>query len=256
MIVTIVSNKALGKNYFKMVMLLPDRLKEINPGRFFMVKAGQGSDPLLRRPLSVHDFWEDKGLKLAFLYRVVGRGTGILSRLSGGDELDIVGPLGNGFKVSENTHFAVLVAGGIGIAPFKAFARQLKSLDIPTVLFFGGRDRGDAALTGEFSDRGMEIITATEDGSVGCRGLVTEALADYLSGASPGTSVYACGPQAMIEAVTVMSRKYKTACQVSLEQVMACGLGVCRGCVIPGKTDTGYMTVCHDGPVFNVDELS
>ncbi|MDD5691181.1 MAG: dihydroorotate dehydrogenase electron transfer subunit, partial [Candidatus Omnitrophica bacterium] len=193
------------------------------------------------------------------LYEVVGRGTQILSEKRPGDLLDIIGPLGNGFEYLRKTakpdsSQAVLVAGGMGVAPLVFLTEKIKFIS-PLVLV-GARKKEQVLCLREFKALGCKLIIATDDGSLGFKGKVTDLLKEILLKKSPADrpiNIYACGPQPMLKAVAQLSCENNIASQLSLERHMACGFGACLGCVVP--TRAGYKRVCKDGPVFLGKEL-
>jgi dihydroorotate dehydrogenase electron transfer subunit len=238
------------------------RTPEIEPGQFVMLKAGDapdGCDPLLRRPFGIHKVLGRKragalkGSAIEILYRVVGRGTRMLSGLAPGDTVDLMGPLGRGFMPHAGLKRPVMVAGGMGIAPLYPLAERLKG----GLLLYGARGRNEAALAKDFLTTGCELRIATEDGSAGVRGLAT----DLLDGAlTPDDVVYACGPAGMLKRVAGIAAREGARCYVSLERAMACGIGVCLGCAVaksayPRDEERAYGMVCTDGPVFDARDV-
>lgn len=207
------------------------------PGQFYMVKAWE-LDPLLPRPFSIHDL---HGGKISFLYQVVGKGTEILSRIKVGETVELLGPLGNGFPI-EGENIA-LVAGGIGLAPMKFLARRIKEEQKSFQLFVGFRT--DPYLMDEMKKFATKIHIATDDGSVGYHGFVTQIIPDAFD------TVYACGPNVMMQSLKQLGLCAKE--YYSLEAHMACGIGACLGCSI--RTTKGMQRVCHEGPVFLKEEV-
>jgi len=219
------------------------------PGQFVMVHCGKGS--VLRRPLSIHQLVNKKGeAKLALLFKVVGQGTHWLSQRQAGDTIDLLGPLGNGYSVQPTSTNLLLVAGGIGIAPLSFLAQETNRSQSVTLLL------GAATATQLYPQHLLsphtETVIATEDGTAGKKGLISDLLPDFIDWAD---QVFACGPVAMYQAMASRTKqllKAKSA-QISLEVRMGCGLGVCYGCTL--KTKTGLKQVCQDGPVFNLDDI-
>jgi len=216
------------------------------PGQFAMLSLdphGLHLDPLLPRPMAV--FRADGG-RVEFRFHVVGRGTALLAALSPGDDLGVLGPLGNGFTAPAGSGGrAILVGGGTGTASLYEFAAQLGSR---ARVLLGGRTRGAILGLADFEALPVDLQFATEDGSSGHRGLVTELMAP-----EPGDEVFACGPTAMMDAAWRLAQAAGVPCHVSLESRMACGIGICLGCVVP--TDQGFRYVCTDGPVFDAERL-
>jgi len=255
--VRILSNKKLKSNYWSLEFESGILAKNSRPGQFVEIKVNDGLDPLLRRPISIHSV---SGAKIRVIYEVVGKGTQILSGRNPGDLLDILGPLGNGFEYSPIANKSAkrkifLVAGGMGVAPLVFLAEKIK-LDRPLVLI-GARSKEQILCAREFKELGCEVTTATDDGSLGFKGRVTELLSELLiknQQISKAGNIYACGPQPMLKAVAQIACKNNIASQLSLERHMACGFGACLGCVV--STKDGYKRVCKDGPVFSGKELT
>jgi dihydroorotate dehydrogenase electron transfer subunit len=213
------------------------------PGQFAMLHCEPEllhRDPLLPRPMAIY---RREGETLEFRFKVVGRGTAALSRLSSGAPLAVVGPLGNGFELPAGP--CVLVGGGTGIASLYELARLAPG---PAVVALGGRSRADVLGLGDFEALPVELRVATEDGSAGRRGLVTDLLE-----LRADDRVLACGPPAMLARVHELARAAGARCLVSLESPMACGFGICLGCVVP--TREGLRYVCTHGPVFDSRSL-
>ncbi|MFC1944693.1 dihydroorotate dehydrogenase electron transfer subunit [Chloroflexota bacterium] len=216
------------------------------PGQFVMVRCGEGA--VLRRPFSIHRV---DGPDLALLFAVVGRGTGWLSQRVKDDHLDLFGPLGTGFRVPSSPKNLLLVAGGIGIAPLVLLAEKALVCGHKVTLLLGG-ETGAKLYPGRLLPPGPRLVIATEDGSVGERGLATDLIPDLISWAD---EVFACGPVPMYRAMAAMSAGLPklASAQVLLEQMMGCGLGACRGCSIP--TGSGQRSVCRYGPVFELGDV-
>lgn len=207
-----------------------------------MVKCGEAT--LLRRPLSVHLVDENK-TRLALLFAVVGRGTQWLSQRQAGDSLDILGPLGNGFSIRPDAEKLLLLAGSTGIAPLDFLALEaLRKKDSVTLLYGTANDQRYPVSPD------IKLVSATSDGSVGHKGMVTDLLPDSISWAD---QVFACGPLPMYKTMAQMAELKDKPVQVSLEIMMACGRGLCYGCTI--KTKQGLKKVCADGPVFELDDI-
>ena len=255
------SQEIIAPGVYRMSLEYPADIP-VTPGQFFMLKTSDELDPLLRRPLSAHEI--DTGgpvHHLKFLYQVVGRGTTILSNLTPGDYVDLLGPLGRGFHIVTGTEEILLVAGGIGVAPFNELAGMIgrEYPDCSVVAFIGGKSAGD--IFDDISRLGVQVNAVTEDGSQGERGLVTDVLEKYLK-EPPGKKrlILGCGPWGMMRRMAQLASSYDIPTQLSLDKVMACGVGACRGCVVKVK-DSGaadgfsYKTVCKDGPVFPAETL-
>lgn len=218
------------------------------PGQFYQVKCGDGPEHMLRRPISVHSLpeWSDRRRVLELLVEEVGWGTHALCSLEAGDEVSLLGPLGNGFTIHDGGE-SILVAGGMGIAPLMFLAREMTETgkDFRMICGFKSVDNIDAGMIGSIG--GVEVCT--EDGTMGTQGTACDALDTYLEKGSC-RAVFACGPEAMMARVSGMTEKLGIPCQVSLVSRMACGIGVCRGCVRNSR-DGGNLCVCREGPVFD-----
>lgn len=194
---------------------------------------------------------------IEIIYKVVGSGTEIMQGLHYGDPVELLGPLGRGFDFGPGPEERILVGGGIGLVPLYMLAEKLVGLGRVRLLM-GGRTRDDILAVTEFERLGVATLVATEDGSLGDAGLVTRRLEQLLA-ENAEAAVYACGPMPMIEAVERICRCFDVPLQVSLEALMACGVGACLGCVVPGAghspTQPNYLCTCKAGPVFNATEL-
>ena len=244
------------------VRLEPERWPGSAPGQFVMLTPGIASaalrfDPLLPRPMAVFRGSRDEGW-FEVLYKVTGRGTQLLAETRVGDRVGWVGPLGQPFADPPRPGTAVLVGGGTGIASLYDLARRLAPTR-PTRVALGARTRQDLMAEEDFAALGCELSVATEDGSAGHTGLVTELLTRCLdapaAGASPVVGIYACGPTAMMAATAELAAAADVACWVSLENHMACGFGVCLGCAVPASSG-GFELVCRDGPVFSASDVA
>ena len=260
----VMENSGVAPGHFLLTIRLPLSFATPIPGQFVMIRDPDRGEPLLPRPISVYGFQrEEDHAILNLLCRIAGRGTSLLSRLNPGSTLTVLGPLGRGFTIDPDVRQLLLVAGGVGAAPL-AFLLQEGSL--PNLL--SGKRQVTAylgagtaeLLTGLNRFQGFcDLRTATDDGSCGYHGTVTELLAVDLGGYdAKSTLILACGPEAMIRSLALLLGDTRIRCQVSLEERMACGVGACLGCVVAikeGEGRTGYRRVCHDGPVFDIGEI-
>jgi dihydroorotate dehydrogenase electron transfer subunit len=248
---------------YRIFSVLDQEGPEPAAGQFYMLATasgwgGDGGRPYLARAFSVADAArQDGGVRLDFLVQAVGPGTSRLAMLEAGEGLWIHGPLGRPFsapqEVAEGAAGAILVGGGIGVAPLAIWRRQLLAAGIPARVLLGFRDRANSGGLDLFDC--SEIRLASEDGHTGHRGFVTDLLAVLLEGDDAGSAaIYSCGPPAMLEAVRGMCAERGVACELALEAPMACGFGACFGCAIPVKPD-GYIRLCVDGPVVRGDEI-
>ena len=224
------------------------------PGQFVMVRCSEGYDPLLRRPLSIHRVASgEKGQlsRIALLYAVRGRGTRWLASRQEGELIDLLGPLGKGFQVQRNSRNLLLVAGGMGVAPLAFLADEAVAAGRSVTMLLGGGTLSEIYPSHLLVPE-VELAIATEDGSMGRKGLVTDLSPDFLAWAD---QVFACGPMAMYRAMAAAASGFLPgkSIQVLLEVPMACGLGVCYGCTV--ETKRGPRLVCKDGPRFELSEV-
>ena len=258
----VLENKRVAADFYKMRLESPYLAKNAKPGQFIEVRCMDGTEPLLRRPLGCHRILKN-GVEL--LYEIVGKGTAILSKKVKGDTLDIIGPLGEGFSLPKlNAQYPIrntlLIAGGIGVAPMPALAEALRRQKIKVTVILGAKKSAHILCDNEFKSLGCSVKIATEDGSKGYKGLVTDILERTLADEKeqPG-AIYACGPNGMLEAIWLIAKEKTISCQFSFESRMACGTGVCLGCPIKVRKeliDFEYRMVCKDGPVFYGDEIA
>jgi dihydroorotate dehydrogenase electron transfer subunit len=256
-------SRNLASGGYRIFSALDPEGPEPSAGQFYMLAADSGwggnqGRPYLARAFSVADAQPtDDGVRLDFVVQAVGPGTSRLAELEAGEGLWIHGPLGRPFsapkEVSDGAAGAILVGGGIGLAPLAIWRRQLLAAGIPARLLLGFRDRANSGGLDLFDC--SEIRLASEDGHTGHRGYVTDLLAVLLEGDDArSAAVYACGPPAMLEAVRTMCADRGVACELAMEAPMACGFGACFGCAIP-LSSGGYMRLCVDGPVVRGDEI-
>jgi dihydroorotate dehydrogenase electron transfer subunit len=250
---TVTRVEQFSEHNYRLTLACPQIAGGARPGQFVMVKAGSGKDPLLRRPFSIHQVLQEGLLQIYF--KVVGRGTDILAHARPGDSLSVFGPLGQGYRLDAGAP-AVFVGGGLGIAPLLFLVQEscrLKKDCRHDLLLLGGREKIELEpLLGDFKKFGLAIHTATDDGSLGHHGFITEVVQSLTLPA--GCRVYSCGPEPMLAALGEICRSQGIACQVSVESVMACGMGACLGCSRPARNKT-YTHVCLQGPVYDAEEL-
>lgn len=263
----VIENVRLADRTFRVRVQAPDIAAAIRPGQFVMLRLPGTTDPLLGRPFALYDtVLDDAGppTGLDVVYLVVGKMTGRLADLRAGDALDVWGPLGNGFPDHAGAEHVVCVAGGIGQTPFLAYARDLlggrgyggqpaRRRANRVSLYYGVRTAGLAAGVEDFAAAGCEVRLASDDGSVGFQGFVTQLLAAD----RPAGPFIGCGPEPMLHALMAQTAGWGATCHVSLETPMACGFGACFSCVTQVRTPTGwdYQRVCVDGPVFDAARL-
>jgi dihydroorotate dehydrogenase electron transfer subunit len=245
----VVRNTQLNHDNY-LIVLKPDiKLSNLVPGQFVNVLVKGSPNTFLRRPFSIHDVNYVENT-LSILVKTVGDGTYKLSETRQGDTLDLIYPLGNGFSRPKAGQKILLVGGGVGIAPMMHMARESKAIGAEVSILLGARSKRDHILLNEFSGLGQLFLT-TNDGSLATKGFVTDH--EIFNGNEPLDHIYCCGPDPMMHAVARKAAALGVDCEVSLENMMACGYGVCLCCVT--KTTQGHKCVCTDGPVFNINQL-
>lgn len=263
-----VENVQLADRTFRVRLDYPDVAAAIRPGQFVMLRLPSTCDPLLGRPFALYDTVLDASgtpTGIDVVYLVVGRMTGLLADVKPGDSIEVWGPLGNGFPDLSGSEHVVCVAGGIGQTPFLAYARELlgnrgyggaapRPRARRVSLYYGVRTARLAAGVEDFRSAGCEVRLASDDGSIGFKGFVTQLLAND----RPAGPFVGCGPEPMLHALAKLTAGWGATCYVSLETPMACGFGACFSCVTkvktPGRWD--YKRVCVDGPVFDAAALA
>jgi dihydroorotate dehydrogenase electron transfer subunit len=244
----IVENKRINSDIFILELLSGSTLPEIKPGQFVQVKVEGSPETFLRRPFSVHDVDYIRNT-LKILIQIVGKGTEKLSSLNKGDRLNIIYPLGNSFNLPSPGMKVLLAGGGCGIAPLLFLGKYLKSNGYTPDILLGFRNRKRIIEYEEYRKIGKVFLT-TEDGSEGEKGFVT----DHSSLKSKiYDKIYCCGPDLMMKSIARFCKTNKKECEVSLENLMGCGIGACLCCVV--DTVTGNLCTCVDGPVFNINDL-
>jgi len=248
-------NRVLGGGYFVLRLSGCGSLAAANPGQFVMIRGDWGRDPLLPRAFSL--LAVGPGGTADILAKTVGRGTALLERSLPGAEIDVLGPLGSSFPEPQGDTTDLLVAGGVGLPPLymqAALAADRRQV-ARSEMIYGGRGGDDLVLLHEMRALGLNLFLTTENGAVGTKGLVTRALEARLEH-HRGTPlrVMACGPNAMLWAVARIARDKGVPCFISLEEQMACGIGVCLGCAIPARSRP-YRYVCSNGPVFDAADV-
>ncbi|MEI7731490.1 MAG: dihydroorotate dehydrogenase electron transfer subunit [Verrucomicrobiota bacterium] len=246
--VQIVSNERDTDHYFRLVIRAPQIAPLVQPGQFVHLRILPMKEALLRRPFSI---FQATGDTLSVLYKTVGKGTDVLSRMRAGEEVSVIGPLGHGFTVpSPGAETPILVAGGYGMAAMFLLAQRSPQKGI---VFVGGRRRVDILCEPEFRALGWEVRATTEDGSHGEKGMVTQPLLAELRRGVAGRKLFACGPTPMLKAVGKLAAEFNLPAELSMDEHMCCGVGVCLACVIPVKSGDGweYQRTCTEGPVFD-----
>lgn len=249
----VVEHQPIQGGYQLLVMRAPAVAAQVRPGQFVHVRVPHLGESVLRRPFSV---FKADGEQLAILYKSVGKGTRTLQYLKPGETLNLVGPLGHGFPAPQPQTFPVIIAGGYGMAALYLTARQSP---VKGLAFFGGRKAQDILCVKEFEALGWTVRVTTEDGSLGRRGLVTEALDDWWAaeGAGRVPEYFACGPTGMLRAVSERAVRHGWTAWISSDTNMGCGVGACLTCVVKVRDGDGWKWArsCHEGPVFAARDL-
>ncbi|MFH1782603.1 MAG: dihydroorotate dehydrogenase electron transfer subunit [Candidatus Omnitrophota bacterium] len=259
----IISNEIVAPGYYKMVLEAPYITKTAIPGQFIQVRCSDSYEPLLRRPFGIHRITNHES-RITILYEVVGKGTTILSKRRKGERLDVLGPLGNGFTLQDTRHKTqdtrILIAGGVGIAPLTFVAEALVKKKIKPIVLIGAKTKKAIVCSDDLKKMGLKVHIATDDGTLGHKGFVTDLFRDLLPvacGLQPVT-VYSCGPKLMLKKVSEICKKEKINCQVSLEETFGCGIGACLGCsckIKDRRNKFTYKLTCKDGPIFKGEEV-
>jgi dihydroorotate dehydrogenase electron transfer subunit len=265
---TVTENVLLARRTYRLRLHAPQLARPIRPGQFFMLRMPGTTDPLLGRPFALYDTVLDgqaQPVGVDVVYLVVGKITGRMAALRPGDAVEVWGPLGNGFPELPDVEHVGLVAGGIGQTPFLAYVRDLLGQraygsrqalrQVQRVsLYYGVRTADLAAGVEDFRAAGAAVYLASDDGSLGFRGFVTELLEKQV----PPQHLVGCGPEPMMQALAALARRWNVPCHLSLETPMACGVGICFSCVTRVRLDGDgwdYRRVCVDGPVFDASRL-
>jgi len=258
----VLSNTRLSDEYNVLALAAPELALAARPGQFVMIKPGMGTDPLLRRPFSIFQILRSGSgtpVGITILNKRIGRGTGRLHEATAGSRFPCLGPLGRAFSTVAPPEEAWLVAGGVGLAPFITLAEALRGRGANTTLFYGARRGSELFFIDEFERLGVQVELSTEDGSRGAHGLVTAPLAAAFARRQTGVHVYTCGPTPMMSAVARVAEANGCPCDVSLEQIMGCGLGGCYSCVVGLRDETGrphFVRSCIEGPVFDARRVA
>jgi len=263
----VVANDLLARDTYRIRLHCPALAPAIRPGQFVMLRQPGTTDPLLGRPFALYDtVLDDAGepVGIDVVYLVVGKLTGVLASMRPGDAVSVWGPLGNGFPEPAGRRHVALVAGGIGQTPFLAHVRELLGARgyggrparrrVERISFYYGVRTADlVAGVDDFRAAGATVHLASNDGSLGHHGFVTDLLAEHPA----PEHCFGCGPEPMLQALAEQARRRAIPCHLSLETPMACGVGICFSCVTPVRTEGGwdYKRVCVDGPVFDAESL-
>jgi dihydroorotate dehydrogenase electron transfer subunit len=244
----VIENKRLNKEFFIIELSGNDKLPDLRPGQFAQVRVDGSRETFLRRPISIHDV-DYKKNTFKLLIQIAGKGTETLAKLQTDDLLNLIYPLGNSFSLPEKNKKSLLIGGGCGIAPLLFLGKYLKSNDYVLDILLGFRNKERIIEFEEYRKIGNVFLT-TEDGSKGEKGFVTDHSVFF---SESYDNIYCCGPEPMMKAVAAFCKKNNISCEVSLENLMACGIGACLCCVV--NTVKGNLCTCIDGPVFNINDL-
>ena len=248
----LVKKEMLKQDIVKFCLEAREITEIAKPGQFIEMRITDTLDPFLRRPISIYNIDKENGI-LEIIFRIQGKGTEILSKKEDGDLIDIIGPLGFGtFKFDEYKNIAIL-GGGIGVFPLYELAKEANKQKIAVNTYLGFRDKEIVLLEKEFNNVSNKLAVTTDDGSYGIKGFAINILKEDLEKEKP-EALFACGPLVMLKAIQKLSEEKNIPCQISLEEKMGCGLGVCLGCAVAVRTG-GYKHVCKQGPVFDSKEV-
>ncbi|MBE6872027.1 MAG: dihydroorotate dehydrogenase electron transfer subunit [Ruminococcaceae bacterium] len=248
----IVKKVSPAKGIWDVTVAAPQICAQITaPGQFLNIKVGE---KVLRRPISICDWGKEL---VRFVFEVRGEGTAWLAERAVGDVLDILGPLGNGFEQAGNCKNAIAVGGGIGVFPLLGLCETVAANGGSADALLGFRSKDNAVLLGDFMQAKANVAVATDDGTLGIHGFVTEILEKRLASGKECDGIFTCGPAPMMKKVAETAQKYNVPCYVSMEQRMGCGTGACLvcSCRVKKADGEGYVRVCKDGPVFKAESL-
>ena len=249
----VLSHQRVAAATYLLELEAPELAQAAKPGQFVNLRIPDNEAMVLRRPISLHDIDAEHGM-IRLLYLVAGGGTQRLTALNEGDAVDLLGPLGHGFSTEFAGTRAVVIGGGIGVAPLLPLVKSLHAAGKSVKLLLGARNKDALTDTAAFAPYVAAIAIATDDGSAGCHGFVTELLTAELEAAG-ADFIYACGPKPMLRAVESVAAEHGVAGEISTEERMGCGLGVCLSCAATAK-DGSHRKVCADGPVFPLGVLA
>ena len=248
----VTKNIEVAKTICEMTLSVPEIAKKAKPGQFINLRLTGKLDPLMRRPISLHRIDPEAGT-VTMLYMVVGEGTAMMSEMEPGETIDVLGPLGNGWDCGMPGDHAVVIGGGIGIAPLYPLVKALKEAGSQVELIMGAKSSDYLTDASIYEKLGAVVTVTTDDGSAGTKGFVTTALEKSIQ-AGKCDRIYACGPKPMLRFVEKIALENGVPIDIRIESHMGCGLGICLLC--PSKVkDGGYKRTCTDGPVFMIGEL-
>jgi dihydroorotate dehydrogenase electron transfer subunit len=250
---TIIKNEKINNHCWRMVICSKYIAKKAQPGQFLHIKVNSNNGkPFLRRPFAIHNVGS-KG-QFSILYKIRGQATKLMRELSKADKIDVIGPLGSGFQPSLKAKKYIIVAGGIGLAPLFFLAKNLLDSKKEVIVIYGARTKKELLCRKEISNINIKPLLATDDGSQGTKGSVNDLLTKLLAkNKDEKIEVFAAGPRVMLKEAARICKKAKVKLEVSMDEIMACGVGVCLGCAV--KTKNGYKLACKDGPVFKAEDI-
>ena len=252
----LIKKEEIIKDIFKFSVEAKEIVKTAKPGNFIEIRVNDQTEPFLRRPISIYNINKEAEI-LEFIFQIKGNGTNLLSKKQIGDKIDILGPLGNGtFKFEKYNNIAI-IGGGIGIFPLYELAKEAKAQGKKVSTYLGFRNKDLVMLEKEFKEISDKLVITTDDGSYAEKGFAIDYLKKNIE--KKNTCIYACGPLPMLKAVQKYAVENNINCQISLEEKMGCGLGVCLGCAVKKasspKDNPEYYHVCKGGPVFNAKDV-
>ena len=254
---TVLSNEEVAEAHYLLRCECAEIAQHARPGQFVHVMISQDTGMLLRRPFTIYTI---EGHEITMLYQIIGEGTKRLSQMSKGAQLQVLGPLGNTFDLTPKPEPAILVGGGAGIASLMLLAVALRHNGIQTLGLVGAQHRARLLSVADLESIGIAVHIATDDGSIGHHGYITDVLTDLLSETDwHRPTIFACGPHGMLSAVAKIAHGFEVPTQIAMENRMGCAMGVCLGCVCPVRIDTNrveYQRVCTEGPVFNATDIA
>jgi len=247
----LIKKEKLLEGLYKFSVEAKEIVDVAKPGNFVEIRINENSDPFLRRPISIYNLDKEKGI-LEFIFQVKGKGTQLLAKKEEGDLIDIIGPLGSGTFKFEGKKNIAIIGGGIGIFPLYELAKQAKNSGVRIHTYLGFKNKELVTLEKEFEEVSSNLTITTDDGTYGEKGFAINYLEKELK---EFDGIYACGPLPMLKAVKKLGEENNIPCQISLEEKMGCGLGVCLGCAVKtaasSKDSPEYVHVCKAGPVFD-----
>ena len=257
----VIQNERLAEKIFRLRFHSPVIASTAQPGQFINIRVTDGYKPFWRRPISIHRINQDEGW-VELLIGIVGNGTQLLAGYQDKETLRFLGPLGNAFSIPDNMEKAIIIAGGLGIAPMLFLTQTLINKHIPVEIYYGANTKENLCCLEEFHKLGANVHFSTDDGTMGFKGFVPDLLMNDLKSkqfSGDRTVVFTCGPLPMLARVQAICREFNLPGQVSIETVMACGFGACMGCNVPVKKEKfdgrKYVLACKDGPVFPIGDI-